>query len=424
MGRGHTATAQAAVAAADSRRALKFATILIVFSIVAQRFGFWAGPFPISLTMLVVFPALAVMYFFRGVKFDAVALMLFVALSSLQIVSFMTTEDLYVKPTAMFMTILLNLLYCLCAPLTDADGDKFRSWSIKMFTVFAVFSLIQFAIQFVNPGPHWFKLSTIFPNEILIDQRFAAVNPLEYGGNVYRSNGVFFPEPSYAGAFFSRAVAFTYWFHGSWLALGLQVVALAITFSGLGFATVLCFVGAALALAPRAFFKRVRPLYLILAGVIALLLAISWTFLGIGDYGARRGGEFGSDHSSAYFRFVAPVNMLNRSLETATPREILIGRGPGAGDRLESGAGIELVPNPIVLSIYEYGVFGAILYVALILRAFGRTYRSAPLYLMIIVQVLFIQPMTNVANETIMTYLLGAFVVAGTARKKAAPARR
>lgn len=398
-------------------RSLGLAFGLLMFVVLGQRFGITIGRFPVSITLLVL-PILFGGFLLRAVKLDLVACVIFLMLSMVQVVSFFASQNLFIKPTALFLTLALNSVFCFYAPLSPVDWGVYRRRAISFFTVISVLSILQFLIQFAIPGTQWFLASSIFPQQILVDQHFASVNPLSYGSTIYRSNGVFFPEPSNAGSFLSLGVPFSFWFGGSWVALGIQIVALCTTFSGLGFMTLGLFAVSAVVLTPRALGRRFKPAYLIAAACIGLVLAVSWTAVGIGDYGARRSSEFGSTRSSAYFRFVAPINQLKTSFSRATALETIIGRGSGAADELEAGAGIVLVPNNIVMNTYEYGIVGLILYFALILHAFRRTFSSPPLYITIVVQALIIQPMTNVAQTTMLVYVMGALAVAAVPSKK------
>jgi hypothetical protein len=124
--------------------------------------------------------------------------------------------------------------------------------------------------------------------------------------------------------------------------------------------------------------------------LLACALFVGLAILLLGDlfnlsYTMNRVGEFTSERSSAYCRFVYPGLMTGLLLDS-TYWSILLGHGPGSMERMGATCA-DLHSVAYAKAIFEYGVLGAGAFAALVFGALARS--AAPLRLRIAAGVTF-----------------------------------
>src|SRR5262249_27317495 len=87
---------------------------------------------------------------------------------------------------------------------TAMPEDRFYAFFTNCLVIVAVAGIAQFAAQFLNV--FMFQFSGIVPEAFLLEPGFSTFQTLQYGSNIYRSNGFFLLEPSFLGQFMAIAI--------------------------------------------------------------------------------------------------------------------------------------------------------------------------------------------------------------------------
>jgi hypothetical protein len=110
--------------------------------------------------------------------------------------------------------------------------------------------------------------------------------------------------------------------------------------------------------------------------VLAFAVLATATFFLVGDalnlsYTLNRIGEFASERSSAYCRFVYPGAVVVQQLDSS-PWTSLLGHGPGTMERMRATCA-DGAQTTYAKVLFEYGLLGALAFGALILTALNRS---------------------------------------------------
>jgi len=103
-------------------------------------------------------------------------------------------------------------------------------------------------------------------------------------------------------------------------------------------------------------------------GILGQVLNLSFT--------ASRVAEFGSERSSAYIRYIAPLRVVMDNLDN-TPWSALLGHGPGTITRIQHS--VESFDPTWAKLFFEYGALGFIAFMTLIVLALHRSGTASPL---------------------------------------------
>jgi hypothetical protein len=239
---------------------------------------------------------------------------------------------------------------------------------LRCLALVAVAGLLQFAAQFA--GLRLFAFSGVVPDRFLIEGQYNLVIPFG-SGDALKSNGFFLVEPSVFSQFMAvgviaEAIAFR---RPAWLLLFLA--GLLASASGTGWLVLGAYV------AWTAIGSGLRGLWAAL--VVSLTAALTFVAASLvlpdvtGSLSSRL-GEFSEPGSSGYDRFVTPVPAW-RAVLKAAPWSFFTGIGPGASEQL-------LVPfvytlNTPIKILTEYGLFGLLLYLGLLLCAQRSPWQAA-----------------------------------------------
>jgi hypothetical protein len=247
------------------------------------------------------------------------------------------------------------------------EGRFFRIVN-QWLGIVAIAGICEFIGQFV--GLRLFSFTGLISPKLLIEHEYAVVIPLE-GSGILRSNGFFLVEPSVFSQFMAVGIIIEWLCFRRLVRLGLFFAALLVSISGTGWLVLIAF------LLQSAFTSGVRGslrmLGLATVGLLALVVAnfvlpeVTGTLFG-------RVGEFSETGSSGYARFITPVMALSQVLHEA-PWTFFTGLGPGAASNLLLAFKYWL--NTPVKVLLEYGVFGLIFYLSLLLVADRTRYQTA-----------------------------------------------
>jgi hypothetical protein len=173
--------------------------------------------------------------------------------------------------------------------------------------------------------------------------------PVQYGSSIYKSNGLFFLEPSFFSQFVALAIIVELNLLKKYWRLAIFIPALLFSFSGTG---LLLLIIGTIPLLPRGKWKQIVSLLLFSA-----LLGYIFFSSEYGQYITRRLLEFRSTESSAYMRFIGPFINYRDYIQTEEAVNIIFGLGPGSSNRYYWATPVE--PNIFVKIFFEYGILGA-----------------------------------------------------------------
>jgi hypothetical protein len=337
---------------------------LLLSTTVLQSMGLDLGAYSLNTALVGMYACLAVASLSGALALSHRRLVLYVLALTMALASLLVNKNLaLVDRSSTASLFLLAAMYLPFVFTLEGRAAPDARWVLGYFSnlclVCALFGVAQFFAQFVIHARWLFDYSSYLPRALQGPKGFNTVIPV---GGLFKSNGFFFREPS--GFSYIMALALTLElavFKRVWRSAAFAL-ALLLTYSGTG----LLALGVA-ALFPLGLRTLKRVGLLALGGAAALLLlgdALNlWATLG-------RLSEFGSERSSAYIRYVAPLRMLGDTLnaELWTP---WLGQGPGAVFR--QSLSYEFHDPTWAKLLVEYGVVGAAPLLALFLSALARS---------------------------------------------------
>lgn len=379
-----------AAMAPDERAALqatRFIQGAIVFAILAltllDRFGVRvAADYAVPPGMIALYVLLGVMILTGTGMLNTRGALAYVAVACVAGLSYLANASLRPPPAPSITSFLL--LFVLYAPFAfsfrpGAVGPQLWRWMLRLYIGFAVFvaiaGIVQFFVQFAF-RPDWlFNYMPLIPEPIRASGGWNTVN---WADQWIKSNGFFLREPS----IFSVAMAFALICELSidrrkWV-LALLAGGLVLTYSGSG---LLCLAVAMLFPLDRHCLPRVLA-------CVAVAAAVYFLFgeaLNLG-YTVDRVGEVNYGKTSAYCRFVYPNVLILQNLDSSVWASLL-GNGPGTMPKLDAfcANGVE---TTYAKAVFEYGLLGALAFIALILGALNRS--AAPIRIRVALAVMWL----------------------------------
>jgi hypothetical protein len=336
-----------------ARAVVRGGMLLLLLSVtVLERFGINAGPASASAALLVGYLFLALAGVSGALSLSLSRCWLYGICLSVGLASLLCNES----ASSVTSLLLLGAMYLpfvfVLKPgaLSDGAGGEGEDgdWVMRKFLDLALFcalvGIAQFGAQTLIHADWLFDFTRYIPDKLRAAGTFNTVIPM---GSFNKSNGFFFREPSgfsYLMALALIGECFTLKRKVRVICLGL---ALLLTYSGTGIAAVL--LGTMHPFGPKTLLR--------LAVMACLGALVFWL---LGDtlnlaFTLNRVGEFNSEHSSAYMRYVAPARLVSESIESAwwTP---WLGHGPGTIFRTVRD--YEFHDPTWAKLLFEYGALG------------------------------------------------------------------
>jgi hypothetical protein len=255
----------------------------------------------------------------------------------------------------LLVAIYFPLVFVWC---TEGSEESQVLWTMRMFSNIALIcafaGIAQFYAQFIIHGDWLFDFSSYIPEVIRGPSGANTVIPV---GSLFKSNGFFLNEPS--GASFVMALGLLAemgLFHRP-LRMAALAFALVLTYSGTGLLALL--IGTVFSVRRGTIGRMSAAL-----AVAGLCLWVSSEFLNL-SFTLGRIGEFSSERSSAYIRYIAPMRLVGDML-FSQPWSFWLGLGPGTISRLSQDA-YEFHDPTWAKLLIEYGVLGFTAFIGLIL---------------------------------------------------------
>lgn len=219
----------------------------------------------------------------------------------------------------------------------------------------ASLGLLQYGIQFLIGPTLAFPIENFFPEAFKVS-KFNMQGYLEYGSQVYRTNGVFMLEPSFFSQLLAVAVVVeTVTRLRAWV-LAVLLAGMVVSFSGTGL-MLLAACLPCLAVAKRRW-DLLAAGVLLVAGVVALAALLDSPYLNVFF---KRAGEFTATGSSGFARFVGGFYLFEQFLWPDVMRG-LFGYGAGSLQQYQAKATWASGGNAFFKMIFEFGLVGGLAY--------------------------------------------------------------
>lgn len=351
------AAGQRDAVAAERRALVRWLGLVLFATIFLQRFALPIGG-GIVLHLFVTLGVVGILLLRGSLVVDPVrAGLLSVFACALSISIVVNAAYASIGSAAFVAVIYVPFVLSLRAP--DGLFEDCARIFLRMMLVCAICGILQYALQYVFPGPQLFTFQNLVPEDWLLSNLNTA-NPLGWKSALYKSNGFFFVEPSVCSQFLSVAILIEVLYFQRSVRLVTFVVALLLTFSGTGPLMLAILLPCAI-LQRRAYGLLVG---LAVLGAIAFATGDLWHL----DVLVRRSSEFGEQDSSATDRFIAAAWMISDTMHWSV-HDVLFGYGPGSYQRfakLEAYGAHDPVWAKLLL---EYGALGVVSFSAFFCRA-------------------------------------------------------
>lgn len=347
-----------------ARRILVVSLFLAVT--VFSRFGINLGTYPLSFSLFIAYGLVVAALMSGNLAICPGRLLVYCAGIAVGIVSLAVNTSL--APADRSSATSLLLLTVIYLPLLfvlwpTADQEQELRWTMRVFSNIVLFcgiaGIAQFFAQFVIHADWLFDFTPYIPTALQQGGIYNTVIPV---GNLYKSNGFFFREPS--GASFVMALALLVelsFFHRP-VRMAIFALALVLTYSGTGVLALM--IGLLFSVRPQTVGRL--TVLAVIGGLAAWaasdVLNLSFTL--------NRIHEFSEERSSAYLRYVAPMRLVNDMLFDH-PWSFWIGFGPGTISRL-SQTEFEFHDPTWAKLLIEYGILGCASFLTLMTKCIRR----------------------------------------------------
>lgn len=260
--------------------------------------------------------------------------------------------------TALFSTMVIHL------ELPSGQWQRAMRVFLNLAAFLAIAGIIQFVAQFAVGARFAFPVEHFLPERLLI-QHFHYLNPIRYGGTVFKSNGVFLLEPSQFSQLLALAlIGELATFTRAWRCL-IYLMGMVVAYSGTGVIIL------AICLPVLIVLQR-RWEVLALVVVAAVLLLVLGDALQL-DVFVHRFGEVGSERSSGFARFVGGFYAFEDELWPNTDRA-LFGYGAGSFSEASRQFAAPAAEMPLNKIVFEFGIVGSLAFFGFLFACLARSH--------------------------------------------------
>jgi hypothetical protein len=376
--------------------------VLLASALFLQRFGL---PFVGKTILSVDFVCATVIFSYQFasgrlfIQYDRLLWFLALVLASTSSLLFNFDSG---RLTSYGLFLVLYFLFTLNRPSTE---DQYKSTLLGfqfLMLILSCIAIAQFPAQFVVDGRKLIMFYGIFPNFLLSPPSEGGWNTIGLisvgGSSLIKSNGIFLVEPATMSQMGALAILIEVLEFHRPRYLIVFTLGLLLAYSGTGISILLVSLPLAVLVNRRA------QLPVLLISLFAFgLFATGITHL---SAFASRVGEFEDTRASGFARFVSPLWMAADYFHTASPPELLLGKGPGYG---AIGAKFGAVfygtsSNTWFKLFLEYGLVGAFVFTIFLGSCFRRTRCPTPLIAGLIYHYLFTQ--NNLVTSSLLIIMV------------------
>lgn len=326
--------------------------LVLLLEILLQKIALpgTRGVYPLS---LVIFPAVTAAAFLGGVlEINTTAFLWYAGFVLMGILSTALSPSPHVSVLSLgFLAVAQLPLIFRCKP----SGTSYRRILAILSTLgcaCALIGVVQFAGQFVVGVDTVFFLDKHMPESLTVTG-YNSLIPLYWTSPVFKSNGVFFLEPSFFCQFLAIAVVAELLVGPRTIRLLVLTAGLVCSYSGTGLTMLALFV-------PFYLLYQGHSRLFYFAAVLSLLLIFFGDALSL-DAFTRRISEFSDTESSGWARFLSMFDVLQQVV-FANDLTFFLGRGPGTVQEQFHLYSFNAFDPTWGKVIYEYGLLGALVY--------------------------------------------------------------
>lgn len=317
------------------------------------------GIYPLS---LFIFPAVTAVAFLAGVLEVNITAFIWYALFVV-----MGTLSMAASPSPHVSVLSAGFLLVAQLPLvfrcvSEVSNRRVLNLASTVGCISALIGVLQFIGQFVVGTDIAFFLDKHLPETVTV-QGYNSLIPLYWSSPVFKSNGVFFLEPSFFCQFLAIAVVAELLVGPRPIRLLVLTAGLVSSYSGTGLTMLALFL-------PFYFFHHGRFSLFAFAALVSLVLIFFGDALSI-DAFTRRLGEFSDVQSSGWARFFSMFRVL-QNVVFANDLTFFLGRGPGTVQEQFKQLSFYAFDPTWGKVIYEYGLLGSLVYFTFFYFAFCK----------------------------------------------------
>jgi hypothetical protein len=351
-------------------RVCRLLLILVILSAtVLSRFGINLGTYSLNSSLIAVYVLISFALLSGNSIIDPRRLFAYYICVAVASTSFLVNKGFgHVDRASWTSLFLLVAIYFPFVFVFHTNGSKENQllWVMRAFSNIALFcacaGIAQFFAQFFIHSEWLFDFSRYIPTLLQGPGGYNTVIPV---GSLYKSNGFFFREPSLFSFAMALALLGELALYKRLLRIALLGLALLLSYSGTGLLAL--FIGLMFPLGRRTI---VQLLWLL--GIGGLVVWLLGDVLNL-SFTLGRVQEFGSERSSAYIRYIAPMRLLHDSFDTDA-WTALFGHGPGTIQRTTQG--YEFHDPTWAKLIFEYGLLGFMAFLVLVMAALNQRLMS------------------------------------------------
>ncbi len=397
--------------------------VMVTSVVTLQRIAIPFGSEQVSLSLPVVLVGIGYLLLAGQLVEDRLRTGLYLLAVSLCLVAALVSFVLNTVEASFGSVLLLVVLYAPFAyvlrPDLHALYGRLLDFFCQLMVIGAILSLGQWMGQMLG-WRYTDLLADVVPSALLLEN-YATAYPVRYGSEIYKSNGVFFLEPSFCSQFLALAAIIQLVRGGKRWRLPVYAAGILPTVAGTGLLL--------LAFGLMLISLRRRPIWSFAVVAVTVLTTVLVAITPAGDLFAERTEETTTRGSSFSLRFVEPYEHAYDDLgvDTRTP---FTGRGPGYTQR-RAEADFErtdlMLLFPVVPKLVaEYGLLAALVFTFFTVYAFCARVPSSTIALSILFMHLtlsgsLLQP-TTVYLSLLLTSIFAAVVP--LAHAVPAPGRR
>lgn len=259
-------------------------------------------------------------------------------------------------PSLAFL-LLLHLPYVVYMAGAERVMKTLFSVFLNVALFIALCGIAQYVLQFFVSPAYVFPMENFLPADLRVSG-FNMQAPIAYGSSIYRANGIFMQEPSFFSQFLAIAMLVELLGPARLWRVAVCTVAIMASHSGTGLIVLaVCL--------PILIVARRRWNLVIIGAITLLLLILAAPYLHL-EHLIARIGEFGSERSSAYERFVGGFRIFEASV-AADPVKLLFGYGAGSYRDLVHGLNHPAAEMALFKIVVEFGLIGTLLYFGFVL---------------------------------------------------------
>jgi hypothetical protein len=328
--------------------------VFVVLLVLTQRIGIPTSDTAISASVPLAYVLIAVLALRGSLRFSRIRVeLLLVALTAVVAVTFLA-EQRGANPSVPSLQLLAVIYLPWVVQARTVDGFAVAASAGRTFVrtmlVLAAVGVLELGSQLAGIWTWQDYLQEWLPSKYIVPN-YNFGNPLEFGSDITKGDGLVLLEPSFLSQFCALALIIGLLLHVRAWQIVLLIAGVASSVSGTG---IILLVAGTVLLLVRA--RRAVRLRYVLAGAVALGLVL-WS--PVSAQLLNRSSELSQTQSSGYSRFVAPYQQVLQGLAD-DPIRYLLGAGAGTAESLHRtnavGFGRDVLYSTLPKLAFEYGV--------------------------------------------------------------------